>query len=332
MSSPSLAVVLATHNRPEGLRRCLDALAKQQRQPDEIVVVDDASTAPVVIDGPVGAVPVTLLRNERPQGAAASRNRGWRAARAEHILFTDDDCRPSPSWVDAMAHAMRPDVIAVGRTLPDPEDRPQLTPLDRSLQVERSDGTFATANIGIPRSALEALGGFDETFLLPYGEDTDLGQRALAAGLRDEYVDSALVHHAVHRQSFRQALAERRRVAELARLAATYRHLRDEPWDGVFWNRDHRLLVTAAACVAAVPVAVRGARRADRGSFARKMWIGASAAGLAPAARYAYWCRRRALELAPDHVARNALVWFALDAAEVAVLAAGSVRYRTLFL
>jgi GT2 family glycosyltransferase len=331
VSSPSLAVVLPTHDRHERLARCLDALAAQDVKPDEIVVVDDASNPPVKPNGDVGGVRVTLLRNDRASGAAASRNRGWRATSADYVAFTDDDCRPSPGWIRAIAAALRPDAVLVGRTVPDPEDGPRRTPLDRSLQVEDLDLTFPTANVAFPRAALERLGGFDEEFLLSYGEDTDLGQRALAAGLRAEYLEAALVHHAVHRQTLREAIAERRRVGELARLTAMYPHLRDEQWEGVFWNGDHRVLVTAAASLLPAALALRAARR-SRGLLSRSAYVAQAGAALLPSVRYARWCRRRALELDGDGWVVNALTWFALDAVEVALLAAGSVRYRSLLL
>ena len=64
-----------------------------------------------------------------------------------------------------------------------------------------------------------AILGFDETFLLSYGEDTDLGQRALGAGLTGTYADAALVYHAVHRQSLRGATAQTQRMPLSAEIS-----------------------------------------------------------------------------------------------------------------
>ena len=45
-----------------------------------------------------------VLRLEAP-GASRARNAGWRAARHSLVAFTDDDCRPQPGWLDALAAA-----------------------------------------------------------------------------------------------------------------------------------------------------------------------------------------------------------------------------------
>jgi GT2 family glycosyltransferase len=326
------AVVIATHDRPDGLARCLGALAAGMTLPDEIVVVDDGSDPAVDIAAIAGELPVKLLRNDVPKGPAAARNLGWRATSAELVLFTDDDCRPSPAWVAEMLAAAASDVVLVGRTLPDPADGSLRTPLDRSLLVESCDGCFPTGNAAYPRAVLEELGGFDETFLQPYGEDTDLGQRAIEAGCRGAFVNGALVLHAIHRQSWLGALRERRRLAELPRLATVHPRLREEPWNGNFWNSEHRMLVGAALAGLRAPGGIAVAARRDAGSLQRTAAAASAAVALLPAARYVYWCCRRARELSSENWAANAVTWFALDAFEIATLAYGSVRYRTLLL
>jgi GT2 family glycosyltransferase len=331
-ANPAPAVVVATHNRPDGLRRCMTALAAQDLPPAEIILVDDGSTPPAKVPPELAGGAVTLLRNERAGGPAAARNRGWRATTSDYVLFTDDDCRPSPGWVAAMAAGAAPDAVLVGRTLPDPADGPEASPLDRSMHVESCDGSFPTCNIAYPRALLERLGGFDETFRSPYGEDTDLGQRALAAGGRGAYVPEALVHHAVHHQTLRAAVAERRRLAELARLARVHPQLRASPWDGHFWNSDHRLLLDAAIAAAGLPAALAGSTRGARHPYRAALGLASAAAAAAPALKYAYFCRRRSRALAGDAGWRGAATWAMLDAAEMAMLAAGSVRHRSLLL
>jgi GT2 family glycosyltransferase len=333
VGAPSVAVVVPTHNRQDRLVRCLAALQGQEHPPDEIVVVDDGSEPPAsATSNPTGGPPIEVLRNHAPCGPAAARNRGWRATSADYVLFTDDDCRPSAHWVKAMVAAARPGEILVGSTAPDPADGREQTPFDRTLHIESCDGSFPTCNVAYSRAALEELGGFDETFATAYGEDTDLGQRALTAGWKGVYVEDALVYHAVHRLSFHEAIVERRRLGELARLAALHPRLRDDLWDGHFWNGDHRLLCHAALAAAAAPVCLAGAARSGAGPRARIAHVAAFAATLLPAAEYLYFCRRRGRELGHDGWVANAAGWLALDAVEIAMLALGSLRYRSLLL
>ena len=105
--TPRVSVVMATHDRPAGLARQLDALRAQTLSDDayEIVVVDDGS-GPETIEllerekarsGPS----LSVIRHEPAGGPARARNAGWRIARAPLVAFTDDDCRAGPRWLEA---------------------------------------------------------------------------------------------------------------------------------------------------------------------------------------------------------------------------------------
>jgi hypothetical protein len=52
-----------------------------------------------------------------------------------------------------------------------------------------------TVNAAFPRRVLEEVGGFDEAFPFPSGEDMDLGFRIRARGYRLVVTDAALVRH-----------------------------------------------------------------------------------------------------------------------------------------
>src|SRR2546421_8606923 len=92
--SPAVSVVVPTCGRPELLRRCVAALEAQSLGADayEIIVVDD-----------------TLAR----RGPAATRNIGWRRARAPIVAFTDDDTVPDAGWLARGLAAFEPGVDAV---------------------------------------------------------------------------------------------------------------------------------------------------------------------------------------------------------------------------
>src|SRR5436190_797815 len=63
--------------------------------------------------------------------------------------------------------------------------------------VEGPTHDFETANVFYPRALLERLGGFDERYPRPAGEDCDLGWRAQERGANRVYVPEAAVEHAV---------------------------------------------------------------------------------------------------------------------------------------
>src|SRR3954451_19061576 len=111
MQAPlEISVVVATHNRATRLRALLDALASQTLPAEkfEVVVVDDGSRddTPAVLARAAAAIdggPRTVVLTQPVAGGpAAARNRGWRAASAPLVAFTDDDCRPTATWLEAL--------------------------------------------------------------------------------------------------------------------------------------------------------------------------------------------------------------------------------------
>lgn len=119
------------------------------------------------------------------RGPAAARNAGWRASDAPWVVFVDDDVDPPLGWMRALVDDVRaapPGVGAVqGRVeVPLPTGR---RPTDWERNVAGLDGaTWITADLAVRRSALAAVGGFDERFPRAYREDTDLALRLLDAG------------------------------------------------------------------------------------------------------------------------------------------------------
>jgi len=115
----TLSVVICAHNEQDWLPGTLDSLAQQTRKPDEIIVVDNASTdhTPQVIDTFAARHPELTVRRvyEPVKGLYRARDTGWRAASGSIIVATDADIRFPPEWLRnyAEAFAANPDVIAM---------------------------------------------------------------------------------------------------------------------------------------------------------------------------------------------------------------------------
>jgi GT2 family glycosyltransferase len=245
---PDVTVVIPTFNRPELVARTLDAIGRLTLTPGgvETIVVDDGSepAAAAALDEAAAGIPgVRVLRQEN-RGPAAARNLGYRSGTAPLVAFLDDDCAPAPDWLLKLVEPLNgsSDTGAVGgRVLPAP---PTNWVSRFCAATEYSSGlqpvfeNAATANACYRREALEALGGFDERFIHPGGDDPDLSERARAAGYRLEFVPDAVVYHAEFeafgdflRSMYRRGLGEARlarkhgrtgRVAARAVLAPLY--------------------------------------------------------------------------------------------------------------
>ena len=114
----SVSLVICTRDRPRELARCLASLPEQTRQPDEIVVVDNASLTDET-ERVCREAGVRYVREDRP-GLDIARNTGAQASRGEIVAYTDDDVVLHPWWLERMAAAFdAPHIWAVtGLVLP----------------------------------------------------------------------------------------------------------------------------------------------------------------------------------------------------------------------
>ncbi len=250
--APDIAVVVSTRDRAARLAALLASLGAQTVARDrfEVVIVDDGSrdgTAAVLERaGACAELPLKVLTSRTSGRQGAGRNRGWRATDARVIAFTDDDCEATPEWLEEGLRTARahPGAIVQGRTVPHPGELHRQGPFSRTMDVSSLGPYYQTCNVLYPRELLERLEGFDER--LPPGEDADLAWRAFADGARAVFAPDAVVFHAVENLGVRGHLRVARRWTDAMGIFR-HRGLRDEVlWSGIFWKRQHGLLVEAA--------------------------------------------------------------------------------------
>ena len=96
----TVSVVIATRNRAEWLRETLDSVTRQTRQPDEVVVVDNASTDHTreVVVSFADRLNVRYVHEPR-RGIPHARNAAVRSATGDIVAFIDDDCVASEDWL-----------------------------------------------------------------------------------------------------------------------------------------------------------------------------------------------------------------------------------------
>jgi glycosyltransferase involved in cell wall biosynthesis len=213
-----VSVVVPTFNRPELLDRCLSALVAQSIGPSsyEIIIADDAASETTrsqieewrnrcSATGPA----ITYLPVHASHGPAAARNAGWRQARGRVIAFTDDDCIPDEGWLAAGVRVIREGATgASGRIImPLPEDP---TDYERNA-AGLATSEFVTANCFYRRSALEAVGGFDERFAMAWREDADLWLTFIGRGEPLVAAEDAVVVHPLRPAPWGVSLSQQRK-------------------------------------------------------------------------------------------------------------------------
>jgi GT2 family glycosyltransferase len=206
-------VIIVTLNRPDCLRRCLDALSNQTLPVHQTIVVDgspDGRSKLIVEDFPG----VIYLHNERGYGhMTLSRNIGLAHATGDVVAMIDDDAFAEPEWMANLlaAYADEPNVGGVGgRAINNtPEADVPLDQIGRiwpngclsanfhmdapqRLEVEHVIG----CNMSFRRDVLARLGGLRDDFPgTEVGEDTDISIRVRKLGYRMVFEPRAVVFH-----------------------------------------------------------------------------------------------------------------------------------------
>ena len=199
-TQPTVAVLVATRDRPDDLARCLPTLLAQRYPTFEVVIADQSTTEETrrVVEA-LGDPRVRYFHDAR---AGKSRALNAAAARTAAVVLalTDDDCTVPPGWlqraVDVLAR--EPDAaIVAGAMLAVAHDWriefiPQFAPA-RYVRLRGLGGRLRTprgtagGNFVMRADAMRQLHGFDEVLgpgaRFRGAEDGDLAYRALRAGM-----------------------------------------------------------------------------------------------------------------------------------------------------
>ncbi len=233
--APQLSVIVASHERRELLRRCLNALATQtQDSADfEVVVAIDGSKDGTATMAEGLATPYRLhVLDLEKGGHAAAQNAAIAAAAAPVCLLLDDDVIASPELVAAHleAHRENPATIGIGALTQTPVDADDwyAHSFARGLSehyedMEKREALWTDcygANFSFPRQTLLDLGGVSVD--LPAAKDFDLGYRLFTAGCTPRYLPRAHGVHDDQKRSSKMLADVRRQGAMHVELATRF--------------------------------------------------------------------------------------------------------------
>ncbi|WP_432490959.1 glycosyltransferase [Kineococcus gypseus] len=226
-----VTVAVCTRDRPEDLRRCLEAVGRLRTPVAEVLVVDNASrgdgTRRVALEH--GA---RYVREPRA-GLDWARNRALLEARTPVVAFADDDVLVDPGWAEGVARAFEDEpgaVVVTGLVAPAELSTPAQVMFEAiggfgrgyrrrwfsvavdagQVAARRYPGTGEAgtgASTAVRREEVLALGGFDTALDVGTatggGGDLEAYFRVLAAGGLVVYEPGALVLHR-HRTTHEQ--------------------------------------------------------------------------------------------------------------------------------
>jgi len=185
-----LSVIVPVHNGGDDLCSCLQGLRESSRHPDQLVVVDDASTdGSGALAEELGAQVVYL--GGRPLGPAAARNRAAQVTDGDVLVFIDADVVVHADTLGSIERCLadHPDVAALFGSYDD--DPPGRSPFSRYKNLlhhyvhqhgNREASTFWAGCGAMRRKVFTELGGFNERYGRPCIEDIELGVRLRRSG------------------------------------------------------------------------------------------------------------------------------------------------------
>ena len=221
---PIATVAVCTRDRPEDLRRCLDALMLLPDDGQEYLVIDNCPATDASSELIKNYPKVRYVREDVP-GESAARNAALREAKHEFVAFTDDDAVPDPNWLRSLLRNFTdPRVMCVtGLLMPlELETEAQelfehYSPYGQGFERRVFDGAHCNPLIVAPlgvsgsmalrKSSIDCIGLFDEALGVgtpaKAGSDSEKFARILRSGYRIVYEPRALSWHR-HRRNWEE--------------------------------------------------------------------------------------------------------------------------------
>jgi glycosyltransferase involved in cell wall biosynthesis len=219
------AVIIATRNNCDALRLTLESLEatfSNSQYSSIVYVIDNGSSDQTATACEESAVQVERLWIPKP-GKSLAYNQSIDCWDADCLLFTDDDVRVKPDWIDRMAGPILDGtwsaVVGPSR-VPDTLRREWMTPLhdswfmDYSFKQQTESEGIIGLNFGVDRRFLVEHLRWDEQLgpgALGFCDDSHIGAMIRRAGGRIGVVQGAEVEH-----HFDESRLERRYLQDRA--------------------------------------------------------------------------------------------------------------------
>jgi len=202
MASVKASVVIPAYNAEKTVGECLQSITSQTPGFSfEVILVDDGSTDKTIEIA--GSFPKTKVIRQDHDGPAVARNKGAKSALGEIIVFTDSDCVADKNWLKEMVRPFDQNEIAGVQGRYKSRQKEIIARLIQ-LEIEQRYKKMAkdkfidfigTYSAGYKKSVFLKLKGFDTSFPIASGEDTDFSFRVNEAGYKMVFNQDAIIFH-----------------------------------------------------------------------------------------------------------------------------------------
>ncbi len=222
MPPPPFTLIICTYNRAHLLAHCLDALLAQEAAPPdwELLVIDNNSPDHTreLTENWLRQHPEVQGRclTETRQGLSHARNRGYREASADWVVYLDDDAKAATHFLRRTAWLVAEGGYRIVGGVYYPwyhygrprwwQDRYGSNALPHATLTVPRGNYVATGGVMLwEKQLLEDLGGFDPRVgmvgtRIAYGEETYLQAKARARGIAVAYDPELIIYHVVMAQ------------------------------------------------------------------------------------------------------------------------------------
>lgn len=186
----TISLIIPVHNAEDQLVECLNSVFDSTRVPDEVIIVDDASTAKRVKLFPHDNIKWINLEGN-PKGPAFARNRGADAAAHDILVFIDSDVVLHKTTLAQIERVLEENsqVTALFGSYDDAPREPNFGSQFKNLfhhyvhqHGQKEAFTFWSGCGAIRRLAFQEMGGFNESYTRPSVEDIEFGSRLRQSG------------------------------------------------------------------------------------------------------------------------------------------------------
>lgn len=208
------SIIIVNYNTYALLSDCLRSIQPVLSDFDEVIVVDNQSTAVIDKQIPIAFPWVKYIESERNVGVGPGNNIGAKHAQGQYLVFINPDITVTNGWLDSLINVLESHP-GVGMVTPkilimqEPKKintcgldvhitgislcRSLEQPAESRVDVEEVNAISGTAFI-IRKDLFERIGGFDDQVFM-YMEDIDISMRGRLAGYTCMFNPNSVVYH-----------------------------------------------------------------------------------------------------------------------------------------